>query len=72
MTWDVPLADRCPQCGKTLFKRRGGVIVCLNEGCGYEHQLEKKAAKGKKASKSSKSKEAEAAVETPAGEEGQE
>ncbi len=51
MTWDVPIADRCPQCGKTLFKRRGGLIVCLNEGCGYEAQVEKKTAKGKKTSK---------------------
>ena len=36
MTWDVPTANNCPNCGKTLFKRRGGITVCNNEGCGYE------------------------------------
>ena len=36
MTWDVPTANNCPNCGKTLFKRRGGLTVCNNEGCGYE------------------------------------
>jgi len=36
MTWDVPTDKNCPECGKTLFKRRGGITVCNNEGCGYE------------------------------------
>lgn len=44
MTWDTPTAEECPQCGKTLFKARGGVIHCLAEGCGYE----RKSARGKK------------------------
>ncbi len=37
MTWDKPLAEICPKCGKSLFKenRRGGKTHCLNEGCGY-------------------------------------
>ncbi len=35
MTWDTPLTDRCPKCGSTLF-RKGKVIHCLKEGCGYE------------------------------------
>ena len=45
MTWDKPTADTCPQCGKTLFKRKGGVLVCLNEGCGYEAQAKRKSKK---------------------------
>ena len=45
MTWDKPTADNCPQCGKTLFKRKGGVLVCLNEGCGYEGQAKRKSKK---------------------------
>ena len=42
MTWDEPTDKRCPQCGKTLFKRRGGLLVCLDEGCGYQQKAERK------------------------------
>lgn len=38
MTWDIPLAEKCPQCSSSLFKTTGRVkmIHCLKEGCGYE------------------------------------
>lgn len=36
MTWDDPTAERCPNCGKSLFKARGGILHCLAEGCGFE------------------------------------
>ena len=38
MTWDTPLADKCPKCGSTLFRTSGKVkkVHCLKEGCGYE------------------------------------
>lgn len=38
MTWDIPLVEKCPQCGSSLFKTTGRVkmIHCLKEGCGYE------------------------------------
>lgn len=36
MTWDEPVAERCPKCGSTLFKKRGGKLHCLKEGCGWE------------------------------------
>jgi DNA topoisomerase-1 len=41
MTWDVPLEDKCPQCGSTLFRKGGksGKLVCHKEGCGYEKDL---------------------------------
>ena len=42
MTWDKPTDDLCPQCGKSLFKRKGGVVACLNEGCGFEKKAERK------------------------------
>lgn len=42
MTWDKPTDETCPQCGKSLFKRKGGVLVCLNEGCGFEKKAERK------------------------------
>lgn len=35
MTWDVPLDQFCPECGKTLFKARGNIIKCLNADCNY-------------------------------------
>ncbi len=41
MTWDVPTAEKCPQCGKTLFKARGGTISCLDEKCGYKTKAKK-------------------------------
>lgn len=38
MTWDIPLAEKCPQCGSSLFRTTGRVkmIHCLKDGCGYE------------------------------------
>lgn len=42
ITWDVPTKDKCPDCDKSLFKRRGGIIVCLDEACGFEKVPEKK------------------------------
>ncbi|MBQ7688886.1 MAG: type I DNA topoisomerase [Clostridia bacterium] len=36
MTWDTPTSQTCPQCGKTLFRARGGIVKCLDENCGYQ------------------------------------
>lgn len=38
MTWDIPLAEKCPKCGGSLFKTTGRFkkIHCLKDGCGYE------------------------------------
>lgn len=46
MTWDEPLSENCPQCGKSLFKKRGGIVHCLAEGCGYSKTVSKKKKKG--------------------------
>ncbi len=43
MSWDAPAGENCPDCGKSLFKKKTGKLVCMTEGCGYE-----KAAPGKK------------------------
>ena len=36
MTWDKPTKDKCPNCGKSLFKGKGGMLSCLDEKCGYK------------------------------------
>ena len=41
MTWDEPVAEKCPQCGNTLYKKKGQ-LYCAKEGCGFEKPLEKK------------------------------
>ena len=43
MTWDIPLAEKCPRCGSSLFKTTGRMkmIHCLKEGCGYEASAKK-------------------------------
>ena len=36
MTWDVPTADDCPECGETMFKKSGkgrNKPFCINEKC---------------------------------------
>jgi DNA topoisomerase-1 len=38
MTWDVPTKEKCPKCGSSLFKKRGGVLHCLKEGCDFERE----------------------------------
>jgi len=44
MTWDKPLTEPCPKCGKALFQKtgRGAKVHCLNESCDYERPVEKK------------------------------
>ena len=42
MTWDKPTDETCPKCGKYLFKKKGGMLSCLNEGCGFEKKAERK------------------------------
>lgn len=41
VTWDIPTAQKCPQCGKSLFKSRGGMLSCLDEKCGYKVKAKK-------------------------------
>ena len=36
MTWDVPVKDDCPECGRTMFKKAGRGYkrpFCINEAC---------------------------------------
>lgn len=41
MTWDEPVLEKCPQCGSTLFKKKGQ-LYCAKEGCGFVKAIEKK------------------------------
>ena len=41
MTWDEPVAEKCPQCGNTLFKKKGQ-LYCAKEGCEFTKPVEKK------------------------------
>lgn len=46
MTWDKPTEEKCPSCGRSLFKGKGSMLNCLGEGCSYQR---KAAGKKKKA-----------------------
>ena len=41
MTWDEPVPEKCPQCGSTLFKKKGQ-LYCAKKGCGFVKAIEKK------------------------------
>ena len=45
MTWDKPTNEKCPKCGKSLFKGKGSVLSCLDEKCGYKAVATKKGKK---------------------------
>ena len=39
-SWDMPLAEKCPECGKNLFRKKGKKLaVCHDKSCGYEREL---------------------------------
>ena len=38
-SWDLPLQETCPQCGKILFRKKGKPwIVCHDKDCGYKRE----------------------------------
>ncbi len=38
-SWDMPTAEKCPQCGEMLFKKKGkGNLICKKDGCGYKSE----------------------------------
>ncbi len=42
MSWDEPADENCPNCGKILFKKKTGKLVCITEGCGFEKKAPSK------------------------------
>ena len=41
-SWDMPINEKCPDCGEVLFRKKGKVpmIVCHNEKCDYKRKAE--------------------------------
>ena len=40
-SWDLPLNEKCPDCGQLLFRKKGqAMIVCHNKDCGYKRAVE--------------------------------
>ena len=41
-SWDLPVAEKCPECGEMLYKKksRPGALICKNKNCGYVKEEE--------------------------------
>ncbi len=40
-SWDMPVAEKCPQCGEILYRKKGqSVLVCHNKACGFKKPVE--------------------------------
>ena len=40
-SWDMPLAEKCPDCGEMLFYRKSKkAVICKSRGCGYKRDEE--------------------------------
>ena len=40
-SWDMPINEKCPECGELLFRKKGQMlIVCHNKACGYKREAE--------------------------------
>ena len=38
-TWDLPLNEKCPDCGKPLFMRKSrSLVICRDKKCGYKRE----------------------------------
>ena len=38
-SWDLPLAEKCPDCGEPLFYRKSkNLVLCRNKDCGYKRE----------------------------------
>lgn len=41
-SWDMPLAENCPQCGEMLYYRKSRrSVLCKNKKCGYRREEER-------------------------------
>ena len=39
-SWDMPVNENCPDCGKLLFRKKGkNLLVCHEASCGYSREI---------------------------------
>ena len=39
-SWDMPVKETCPDCGKLLFRKKGkNLLVCHETACGYSREM---------------------------------
>ena len=39
-SWDMPVKENCPQCGKMLFRKKGkAMLICHDKDCGYKQEI---------------------------------
>ncbi len=39
-SWDMPINEACPSCGKLLFRKKGkNLLVCHDSACGYSREM---------------------------------
>ncbi len=41
-TWDLPTAEKCPECGELLYRKKGknAMLICHNAECGFKKKPE--------------------------------
>ena len=40
-SWDMPVKENCPNCGKMLFRKKGKpMLICHDKDCGYKREVE--------------------------------
>ena len=40
-SWDMPVNEKCPDCGELLFRKKGQpVLICHNKACGFKKPVE--------------------------------
>lgn len=39
-SWDMPTSEKCPECGKMLFRKKGKpMVICHEKDCGYKREV---------------------------------
>ena len=45
-SWDMPVQETCPNCGKLLYRKKGKhLLICHDTECGYSREIEETAEK---------------------------